>query len=166
MHSAGLDPGPWADFPAWPQTCHLTAGPVWWSPGWVGSCLLPPGPILLCQLTFLGPASSPSDTKCSGLSVDPHCHPWAYPAPLVQEQWDEVLAGKSLSHCLCVTHGWWTRPALSYVFLSQQNSQKGPLQHSPLLAFQEKEPSRRRLKSSLMFLPEVAISHECQVPNT
>lgn len=101
---AGLDPDPWADFPAGPQTCHLTAGPGWWSPGWVGPWLLPPDLILLCQLKFLGPASSASDAKCSGLSVGPNCHPWACPAPLAWEQWDRVLAGKSLPHWLYVTH--------------------------------------------------------------
>lgn len=104
MHSAGQDPDPWADFLAWPHTCHFITGHAWWSLGWVGSWLLPPNMILFCQLTFLGPASSPGDAKCSGLSVEPCCHLWACPAPLTWEQWDRVLTGKFLPCWPCVTH--------------------------------------------------------------
>lgn len=128
--------------------------------------------ILFCQLTFLGPASSPGDAKCSGLSVEPCCHLWACPAPLTWEQWDRVMAGKSLPCWPCVTH-LMDQPHMTHSggpILDCLMCSSAPKFHrralcSPLLAFQVKAPSSRRLMDWLTLLAEVTSSHGCRIPS-
>lgn len=118
MQSTGLSSDPWTDIPAWPQTCHVTPGPVWWLPGWVGPWLLPQDWIYISGL-----ALSPNDAKSPELSADPLASSrfwkWCHRA----------LAGKSLP-CCCVLPTWWTNYLWlravdpSHIVLSIPQSQK------------------------------------------